>query len=321
MYPRFTVVVAVPAVFLAAVWTAACQQPDVYTPDFERYLASLREPPLYDAALDDGGAVYRAVILPSSYPFNEIRQGGAVIPRMVISKRADAFYAIRIDRSADGITATYMQLKQRDDSTGATKHSRVSRMSDEEWKRLEEYASAVWSSGGRVPLERGTLAFMVTHDPVWVFEGMAKGRYRAVQTGRFLADEEMRRLMDYLHEITGLNAEARARANIANEQYLKEELAKWERVAGPEHSSIAHYLHELAELYRTQGRYTEAEPLYQRALAIWENYFGPENPYLATGLENYAKLLRETGRTQTADDAEMRARVIRAKLAPEAGGS
>ena len=38
----------------------------------------------------------------------------------------------------------------------------------------------------------------------------------------------------------------------------------------------------LAVLYRTQGRHTEAEPLFERALAIQEEVFGPDHPGAAT---------------------------------------
>ncbi len=34
-------------------------------------------------------------------------------------------------------------------------------------------------------------------------------------------------------------------------------------------------LNNLAELYRAQGKHTEAEPLYRRALAIVEKALGP----------------------------------------------
>jgi tetratricopeptide (TPR) repeat protein len=37
---------------------------------------------------------------------------------------------------------------------------------------------------------------------------------------------------------------------------------------------VATYLNNLAELYRTQGKYEEAEPLYKRALVIHEQKFG-----------------------------------------------
>ncbi len=42
----------------------------------------------------------------------------------------------------------------------------------------------------------------------------------------------------------------------------------------PEHPDVAQSLNNLAELYRVQGRYAEAEPLYQRALAIREKALG-----------------------------------------------
>ncbi len=59
---------------------------------------------------------------------------------------------------------------------------------------------------------------------------------------------------------------------------------------GPEHPDVAASLNNLAVLYRDQGKYTEAEPLYQRALAIWEKALGPEHPNVATSLNNLASL-------------------------------
>ena len=41
-------------------------------------------------------------------------------------------------------------------------------------------------------------------------------------------------------------------------------------------------------LYRTQGRYADAEPLYKRALAIREKALGPDHPDVATSLNNLA---------------------------------
>jgi tetratricopeptide (TPR) repeat protein len=80
---------------------------------------------------------------------------------------------------------------------------------------------------------------------------------------------------------------------------------------------VANGLNNLAALYRDQGRYAEAEPLYQRALAIWEEALGPEHPNVATALENYAALLRDTGRSEDAMEMEARAKAIRAKHAEE----
>src|SRR5262245_45363123 len=45
-------------------------------------------------------------------------------------------------------------------------------------------------------------------------------------------------------------------------------LAIRERVLGPNHLEVAQSLTSLADLYREQGRYAEAEPLFRRALTI-----------------------------------------------------
>ncbi len=37
---------------------------------------------------------------------------------------------------------------------------------------------------------------------------------------------------------------------------------------GPEHPNVATSLNNLAEFYRAQGRYADAEPLHKRALSI-----------------------------------------------------
>ena len=80
---------------------------------------------------------------------------------------------------------------------------------------------------------------------------------------------------------------------------------------------MATSLNNLALLYHAQGRYAEAEPLYQRALAIREKVLGPEHPHVATSLENYAALLKKMGRGAEAEPLEARARAIRARHAGE----
>ncbi len=60
-------------------------------------------------------------------------------------------------------------------------------------------------------------------------------------------------------------------------------------------------LNNLAFLYYAQGRYVEAEPLYQRALAIRENALGPEHPDVATSLNSLAKLYQAQGRNEDAE--------------------
>ena len=65
-------------------------------------------------------------------------------------------------------------------------------------------------------------------------------------------------------------AKAHKEANYAEEErLLLAALAEAEKF-GPEDPRLAATLNNLAELYRAQGKYAEAEPLYQRALAIFE---------------------------------------------------
>ncbi len=87
----------------------------------------------------------------------------------------------------------------------------------------------------------------------------------------------------------------------------------WYYEVGPEHPAAASSLNNLAELYRAQGHYAEAEPLYQRSLAIFEKTLGPEHPHVAAILENYAALFRHTARPDEAERMEARAEAIRAR--------
>jgi hypothetical protein len=43
-------------------------------------------------------------------------------------------------------------------------------------------------------------------------------------------------------------------------------------------------------LYDNQGKYKEAELLYQRALAIYERVLGPDHPTTVLVRENYASM-------------------------------
>ena len=50
-----------------------------------------------------------------------------------------------------------------------------------------------------------------------------------------------------------------------NQGKYEEAMPLAERTLGPDHPSVATGFYNLAELYRIQGRYTDAEPLYERA--------------------------------------------------------
>ena len=79
---------------------------------------------------------------------------------------------------------------------------------------------------------------------------------------------------------------------------------------GPDDPCLATTLNNLGELYRTQGRYTEVEPLHKRALAIREKALGPDDPSVAQSLNNLAGLYRAQGRYAKAEPLYKRALAI-----------
>jgi len=66
------------------------------------------------------------------------------------------------------------------------------------------------------------------------------------------------------------------------------------RLLGTEHPDVASSLNNLALLYDSQGRYAEAEPLFQEALKIAEGQLGVNHPNTITIRENlqfYGKII------------------------------
>ncbi|CAM9130011.1 unnamed protein product [Ectocarpus sp. 8 AP-2014] len=61
----------------------------------------------------------------------------------------------------------------------------------------------------------------------------------------------------------------------------------------------------------TQGKYAEAEPLFERATEIWEKALGPDHPTVANALNNRAGLLYKQGKYIEADLLYLRAVEIR----------
>ncbi len=86
-----------------------------------------------------------------------------------------------------------------------------------------------------------------------------------------------------------------------------------EKALGPTHPDVATTLRNLAALYKAQGKYAEAEPLYKRALAIQEKGLRPDHPNVVTTLKNLAEVYKKTGRVDEAKRLEERANAIRSR--------
>jgi tetratricopeptide (TPR) repeat protein len=68
--------------------------------------------------------------------------------------------------------------------------------------------------------------------------------------------------------------------------FLRQPFGLWSLLQelGPDHPDTAESLNNLAILYFYQGKYEQAEPLYQRALAIYEQQLGPLHPDTALSI-------------------------------------
>jgi tetratricopeptide (TPR) repeat protein len=65
---------------------------------------------------------------------------------------------------------------------------------------------------------------------------------------------------------------------------------------GNEDRQFALSLNQLASLYRVQGKYKEAEPIYLRSLSIGEKQLGENHPHVAAILNNLASLYNSQGK-------------------------
>jgi tetratricopeptide (TPR) repeat protein len=83
-----------------------------------------------------------------------------------------------------------------------------------------------------------------------------------------------------------------------------------EKKLGEDHPDVATSLNNLADLYRKQGRYPEAEPLFLRSLSIKEKQLGADHPSVATSLNNLAFLYNAQGNYVEAKTLSQRALTI-----------
>jgi tetratricopeptide (TPR) repeat protein len=88
----------------------------------------------------------------------------------------------------------------------------------------------------------------------------------------------------------------------------------YKKLQDAEHPDIATSINDLAGLYRVQGRYTEAEPLYKQALEMRQKLLGSEHPDIATSLNNLAALYQAQGRYTEAEAFSKKALEMYKKL-------
>ncbi|CAM9138218.1 unnamed protein product, partial [Ectocarpus sp. 13 AM-2016] len=85
--------------------------------------------------------------------------------------------------------------------------------------------------------------------------------------------------------------------------------------------AVARSYSSVGSLFNIQGKYAEAEPLYERSQAIHEKVSGPEHPDVATSLNNRASSLEGQGKYEDTEPLYRRSLAIREKvLGPEHPG-
>ena len=81
-----------------------------------------------------------------------------------------------------------------------------------------------------------------------------------------------------------------------------------EKSLEPTSQYLAYSYHGLANLYRDEGKYAEAEPFYERALKQWETARGSGAPEWREMIKDYAQLRHRQGRGAEAAALEERGR-------------
>ncbi|MCL1466882.1 tetratricopeptide repeat protein [Argonema galeatum] len=79
-------------------------------------------------------------------------------------------------------------------------------------------------------------------------------------------------------------------------------------------TDLSESLHNLANLYYSQGRYSEAEPLLLQGLELRKRWLGDEHPDVATSLNNLANLYYSQGRYSEAEPLLLQTLELRKRL-------
>jgi tetratricopeptide (TPR) repeat protein len=87
-----------------------------------------------------------------------------------------------------------------------------------------------------------------------------------------------------------------------------------ELVLGAEHPDTAGSLTNLADLYKAQGKYEQAEPLYLRALEILDKVLSPEHPDKISPSNNLAEMYKDQDKYEQAEPLYLKALVIKEKF-------
>jgi len=84
--------------------------------------------------------------------------------------------------------------------------------------------------------------------------------------------------------------------SLKEQKRYQEVLELHEKVLGKEHPDLVASINDLANLYKIDGNFVEAESMFKKALDLIEKTFNNNHPFKATILKNYADLYNLQGR-------------------------
>jgi serine/threonine protein kinase len=113
--------------------------------------------------------------------------------------------------------------------------------------------------------------------------------------------------------VGGLNQRLEA-ANAKLEKSNAKLVGLLTEVVGADHPSPLTTRHGLAELYRDQGKYEKAEPLYLELLRLREKVLGADHPYTLDAKNNLAVLYRDQGKYEKAEPLYLEVLRLREKV-------
>jgi CHAT domain-containing protein/Tfp pilus assembly protein PilF len=126
-----------------------------------------------------------------------------------------------------------------------------------------------------------------------------------------IASAQQNNFNTMLKRANELSAAGQYNAALVEAEKLK---AAVKRQFGENHTNYAIALGTIANVYRRQSKYTEAERIYQHVLAIFEKTLGPNHLAIAGTLHNLAITFRGQGKYAEAEQFYKRALAIREKV-------
>ena len=145
---------------------------------------------------------------------------------------------------------------------------------------------------GRIPDLSPEMAQIVSKMEPVVFKALAKNPEDRHENIKIFAEElekscdnSSHNIRQNVHDMNGETSQGRDNENIVEAKRLYRQA---EQQFGSDHHETAKAMTDLANLYRDQSQFTEAEPLYQRAHEIYEQRLGVDHSRTIKALNNLA---------------------------------